>query len=58
MINWQTGQNFTTVGGMGIHHPTYTLRKEGVTIIALSNKFTRKNDVRKLAMLFETIPSN
>jgi hypothetical protein len=48
MINWQTGQNsiFTTVGGMEIH-PYITLRKEGVTIIALSNKFTRKTyDVR------------
>jgi hypothetical protein len=57
MINWQTGQNsiFTTVGGMEIHHPT--LRKEGVTIIALSNKFTRKTyDVRKLAVLFGDYP--
>jgi hypothetical protein len=49
MINWQTGQNFYFHNGWwhGNTSSYITLRKEGVTIIALSNKFTRKTyDVR------------
>ena len=59
MINWQTGQNFYFHNGWwhGNTSSYITLRKEGVTIIALSNKFTRKTyDVRKLAVLFGDYP--
>ena len=59
MINWQTGQNFYFHNGWwhGNTSSYITLRKEGVTIIALSNKFTRKTyDVMKLAVLFGDYP--
>ena len=59
MINWQTGQNFYFHNGWwhGNTSSYITLRKESVTIIALSNKFTRKTyDVRKLAILFGDYP--
>ena len=59
MINWQTGQNFYFHNGWwhGNTSSYITLRKEGVTIIALSNKFTRKTyNVRKLAILFGDYP--
>ena len=59
MINWQTGQNFYFHNGWwhGNTSSYITLRKESVTIIALSNKFTRKTyDVRKLAVLFGDYP--
>ncbi|MFV8369657.1 serine hydrolase domain-containing protein [Flavobacterium sp. LB2R40] len=59
MINWETGQNFYFHNGWwhGNTSAYITLRKEGVTIIALSNKFTRKTyDVRKLAVLFGDYP--
>jgi CubicO group peptidase (beta-lactamase class C family) len=59
MINWETGQNFYFHNGWwhGNTSSYITLRKEGVTIIALSNKFTRKTyDVRKLASLFGDYP--
>lgn len=59
MINWETGQNFYFHNGWwhGNTSSYITLTKEGVTIIALSNKFTRKTyDVRKLATLFGDYP--
>jgi CubicO group peptidase (beta-lactamase class C family) len=59
MVNWETGQNFYFHNGWwhGNTSSYITLRKEGVTIIALSNKFTRKTyDVRKLAVLFGDYP--
>lgn len=59
MINWETGQNFYFHNGWwhGNTSSYITLRKEGVTIIALSNKFTRKTyEVRKLATLFGDYP--
>ncbi len=59
MINWQNGQNFYFHNGWwhGNTSSYITLRKESVTIIALSNKFTRKTyDVRKLAVLFGDYP--
>lgn len=59
MINWDTGQNFYFHNGWwhGNTSAYITLRKESVTIIALSNKFTRKTyDVRKLAVLFGDYP--
>ena len=59
MVNWETGQNFYFHNGWwhGNTSSYITLRKEGVTIIALSNKFTRKTyDVRKLAPLFGDYP--
>jgi CubicO group peptidase (beta-lactamase class C family) len=59
MINWETGQNFYFHNGWwhGNTSSYITLKKEGVTIIALSNKFTRKTyDVRKLASLFGDYP--
>ncbi len=59
MINWPTGQNFYFHNGWwhGNTSSYITLTKEGVTIIALSNKFTRKTyDVRKLAVLFGDYP--
>ena len=59
MVNWETGQNFYFHNGWwhGNTSSYITLPKEGVTIIALSNKFTRKTyDVRKLAILFGDYP--
>jgi CubicO group peptidase (beta-lactamase class C family) len=59
MINWETGQNFYFHNGWwhGNTSTYITLKKESVTIIALSNKFTRKTyDVRKLAVLFGDYP--
>ena len=59
MINWNTGQNFYFHNGWwhGNTSSYITLRNEGVTIIALSNKFTRKTyNVRKLAVLFGEYP--
>lgn len=59
MVNWETGQNFYFHNGWwhGNTSSYITLRKEGVTIIALSNKFTRKTyDTRKLAVLFGDYP--
>lgn len=59
MINWETGQNFYFHNGWwhGNTSSYITLRKENVTIIALSNKFTRKTHaVRKLAVLFGDYP--
>ncbi|MEC5165452.1 CubicO group peptidase (beta-lactamase class C family) [Flavobacterium sp. PL11] len=59
MVNWETGQNFYFHNGWwhGNTSSYITLPKEGVTIIALSNKFTRKTyDVRKLARLFGDYP--
>lgn len=59
MINWDTGQNFYFHNGWwhGNTSSYITLKKESVTIIALSNKFTRKTyDVRKLAVLFGDYP--
>ena len=59
MVNWDTGQNFYFHNGWwhGNTSSYITLPKEGVTIIALSNKFTRKTyDVRKLSVLFGDYP--
>lgn len=59
MVNWDTGQNFYFHNGWwhGNTSSYITLQKEGVTIIALSNKFTRKTyDVRKLSVLFGEYP--
>lgn len=59
MVNWDTGQNFYFHNGWwhGNTSAYITLRKEAVTIIALSNKFTRKTyDVKKLATLFGDYP--
>ena len=59
MVNWETGQNFYFHNGWwhGNTSSYITLRKESVTIIALSNKFTRKTyDIRKLAVLFGDYP--
>lgn len=59
MINWKTGQNFYFHNGWwhGNTSSYVTLKNEGVTIIALSNKFTTKTyQVRKLAPLFGDYP--
>lgn len=59
MINWETGQNFYFHNGWwhGNTSSYITLQKEGVTIIALSNKMTRKTyAVRKLAPIFGDYP--
>ncbi len=59
MINWETGQNFYFHNGWwhGNTSAYVTLPKEKVTIIALSNKFTRSTyNVRKLAVLFGDYP--
>lgn len=59
MINWETGQNFYFHNGWwhGFTSSYVNLRKENVTIIALSNKFTRSTyNVRKLAPLFGDYP--
>lgn len=59
MINWETGQNFYFHNGWwhGNTSSYITLMKEGVTIIALSNKMTRNTyAVRKLAPIFGDYP--
>ena len=59
MINWETGQNFYFHNGWwhGNTSAYITLPKEKVTIIALSNKFTRTTyKVRNLAALFGDYP--
>jgi CubicO group peptidase (beta-lactamase class C family) len=59
MINWETGQNFYFHNGWwhGNTSAYITLPKEKLTIIALSNKFTRSTyHVRKLARLFGDYP--
>ncbi|MEO7978479.1 serine hydrolase domain-containing protein [Flavobacterium sp.] len=59
MINWETGQNFYFHNGWwhGNTSSYITLQKEEVTIIALSNKMTRKTyAVRKLAPIFGDYP--
>lgn len=61
MINWETGQNFYFHNGWwhGNTSSYITLMKEGVTIIALSNKMNRKTyAVRKLAPIFGDYPFN
>lgn len=61
MINWETGQNFYFHNGWwhGNTSSYITLIKEHVTIIALSNKMTRKTyAVRKLAPIFGDYPFN
>lgn len=61
MINWETGQNFYFHNGWwhGNTSSYITLRNEGVTIIALSNKMTRNTyAVRKLAPVFGDYPFN
>ncbi|WP_026707433.1 serine hydrolase domain-containing protein [Flavobacterium frigidarium] len=59
MINWPTGQNFYFHNGWwhGNTSSFITLPIEGVTIIALSNKFTRSTyKVRNLSVLFGDYP--
>ncbi|OCB78500.1 serine hydrolase domain-containing protein [Flavobacterium crassostreae] len=59
MINWPTGQNFYFHNGWwhGNTSSYITLPKEAVTIVALSNKMTRKTyKVRNLAVLFGAYP--
>ncbi|MWB96114.1 serine hydrolase [Flavobacterium sp. GA093] len=59
MINWETGQNFYFHNGWwhGNTSSYITLMKEHVTIIALSNKMTRRTyAVRKLAPVFGDYP--
>ncbi|MBK0370072.1 serine hydrolase domain-containing protein [Flavobacterium agrisoli] len=59
MINWETGQNFYFHNGWwhGNTSSYITLQKENVTIIALSNKFTRTTyAVRKLVPIFGDYP--
>lgn len=59
MIEWETGQKFYFHNGWwhGNTSSYLTLGKEKVTIIALSNKFTRNTyAVRKLAPLFGDYP--
>ena len=59
MVNFENGENFYFHNGWwhGNTSAYITLRKEGVTIIALSNKFSRKTyDVRKIASLFGNYP--
>ena len=59
MINWESGKSFYFHNGWwhGFTSSYITLKDENVTIIALSNKFTRKTyAVRKLAPLFGDYP--
>ncbi len=59
MINWKTGQHFYFHNGWwhGNTSSYVTLQKEKVTIIALSNKFTKQTyAVRKLAKIFGDYP--
>jgi CubicO group peptidase (beta-lactamase class C family) len=59
MINWDTGKNFYFHNGWwhGYTSSFITLQDENVTIIALSNKFTRSTyAVRKLSVIFGDYP--
>ena len=59
MINWETGKSFYFHNGWwhGFTSSYITLKDENVTIIALSNKFTKSTySVRKLAPLFGEYP--
>lgn len=59
MIEWKTGQKYYFHNGWwhGFTSSYITLKKERVTIIALSNKFTRNvYAIRKLAPLFGDYP--
>ncbi len=59
MINWEDGKSFYFHNGWwhGFTSAYIPLKEEGVTIIALSNKFTTKTyAVRKLAPLFGPYP--
>ncbi len=59
MIKWDTGKEFYYHNGWwhGSTSSYVPLRKENVTIIALSNKFTRSTyNVRKLSALFGNYP--
>jgi CubicO group peptidase (beta-lactamase class C family) len=59
MVEWETGQKFYFHNGWwhGNTSSYITLGKENVTIIALSNKFTRNTyAIRKLAPLFGDYP--
>ena len=59
MINWDNGKNFYFHNGWwhGFTSSYITLKDENVTIIALSNKFTRNTyAVRKLSVLFGEYP--
>jgi CubicO group peptidase (beta-lactamase class C family) len=61
MINWDSGQNYYFHNGWwhGNTSSYIPLMKEHVTIIALSNKMTRKTyAVRKLAPIFGDYPFN
>jgi CubicO group peptidase (beta-lactamase class C family) len=59
MINWDNGKNFYFHNGWwhGFTSSYITLKDENVTIIALSNKFTRNTyAVRKLSVVFGDYP--
>lgn len=59
MINWETGKNFYFHNGWwhGFTSSYVPLKDENVTIIALSNKFTKSTyAVRKLAPIFGDYP--
>jgi CubicO group peptidase (beta-lactamase class C family) len=59
MVNWDTGKNFYFHNGWwhGFTSSYITLQDEDVTIIALSNKFTRNTyAVRKLSVVFGNYP--
>jgi CubicO group peptidase (beta-lactamase class C family) len=59
MINWENGKNFYFHNGWwhGFTSSYIPLKDENVTIIALSNKFTRNTyAVRKLSVLFGDYP--
>lgn len=59
MLNWENGKNFYFHNGWwhGFTSAYITLKDENVTIIALSNKFTKSTySVRKLAPLFGDYP--
>jgi len=59
MINWETGKNFYFHNGWwhGFTSSYIPLKDENVTIIALSNRFTRSTyAVRKLSVLFGDYP--
>jgi CubicO group peptidase (beta-lactamase class C family) len=59
MINWENGKNFYFHNGWwhGFTSSYIPLKDENVTIIALSNKFTRNTyAVRKLSVLFGEYP--
>jgi CubicO group peptidase (beta-lactamase class C family) len=59
MINWENGKNFYYHNGWwhGSTSSYIPLKKENVTIIALSNKFTKSTyNVRKLSALFGSYP--